>query len=83
MVALNCWNKKVRPKLYRNESIRQKKSEIIYHIRSLQAKVKYSILLLQQIEKKYLIVKTCRGESCGYLTILIPEARYSEGSAQD
>ena len=54
----------------------------IYHIRSIQAQVKYSILLLQQLEKITLL-----SESGGRITqmssLLIPERRYSEGSAQD
>ena len=53
-----------------------------YHIRSIQAKVKRSIILLQHRLKKLrysLKVGRIMQISC----LLIPEGRFSEGSAQD
>ena len=52
--------------------------------RSIQVKVKYSILLLQHRLKKLLIFqkKGGRGNNSDFQS-LIPQGRYSERSAQD
>ena len=59
---------------------------IIYHIRSTQAKVKYSILFLQHRLKKLLYCQKVGGGGGGIMqmpSLLIPEGRYPEGSEQD
>ena len=55
----------------------------IYHIRSIQAKVKYSILLLQHRLKKLLYFQKVGGRIMQMFSLLIPKGRYSERSAQD
>ena len=56
---------------------------IIYHIRSIQAKVKYSILFLQHRLKKLLYCQKAGGGIMQMPSLLIPEGRYPEGSKQD
>ena len=56
----------------------------IDHIRSIHAKVKYSILLLNhRLEKLHYCQKVGGGRIMQISSLLIPEGRYSEVSTQD
>ena len=52
----------------------------IYHIRSIQAKIQYSIL---HSLKKILYFQKVGGRTMQTSSLLLPEGRYFEGSAQD
>ena len=54
----------------------------IYDIRSIQAKVKWSILILAQVENITLISESV-GRIMQVFSLLIPQGRYFERSAQD
>ena len=81
-LVVNCWNKKVRQKIYIDETMWQKCkiNHLWYQICSSYGQIAY-IYFWNMGWKNYSIFRKRReNNKC---PVLIPEGRYSEGSAQD